>query len=64
MEAKHQKMEALRAEIQPKFEALRASTSAEIRSVLTPEQQPKFDAMQADWAKRKEKWHRHEESRG
>ena len=49
LEAKRQKMDTLRAEIRPKFEELRTSTSADIRQLLTAEQQKKFDAMQAEW---------------
>ena len=47
LQAKRQKIDALRAEIRPRFEDLRASTSAEIRRVLTTEQQQRFDVMEA-----------------
>ena len=60
LEAKRQKIEALRAEIRPRFDEIRTSTSGEIRQLLTPEQQQQFDAMEAERAaKRKqfrEKW--------
>ena len=49
LDGKRQKIDALRAEIRPKFEEIRSSTSAEIRGLLTPEQQKKFDAMQIEW---------------
>ena len=52
-EAKHPQMEILRDEMKPKFEALRASTQAEIRKLLTPEQEKKFDEMNA---KMEERW--------
>ncbi len=57
MEAKRQKMDALRAEIRPQFQALRTSTSAEIRQVLTPEQQKTFDAMQEKQQARMKRFH-------
>jgi Spy/CpxP family protein refolding chaperone len=41
----HQQMEALSKETGPKFEAIRNSTSDQIRSVLTPEQLTKFNEM-------------------
>ena len=56
LDGKRQKIDTLRAEIQPKFEAIRTSTSAEIRGLLTPEQQKKFDAMQVEWQAKKKKW--------
>ena len=49
LETKRQKMDALRAEIRPRFDELRASTGAEIRRLLTPEQQQRFDVMEAEW---------------
>ena len=52
LDAKRQKIDVLRAEIRPRFEDIRTSTSAEIRQVLTPEQQRTFDAMEADWGAR------------
>jgi len=53
LETKRQKMDALRAEIRPRFEEIRTSTSAEIRKLLTPEQQQTFDVMQVKWDARK-----------
>ena len=47
LEAKRQKLDALRGEIRPKFQELHASTSAEIRRLLNPDQQRIFDEMQA-----------------
>ena len=56
LDGKRQKMDALRAEIRPKFEAIRTSTSADIRSLLMPEQQKKFDIIQAEWEAEAKKW--------
>ena len=57
LEAKRQKMEALRAEIRPRFEELRASTSDEIRRLLTPEQQQRFDVMETEWQTQRKRFH-------
>ena len=57
LEAKRQKMDALRAEIKPRFEEIRISTSGEIRQLLNPDQQPRFDAMETEWAARKKRFH-------
>ena len=57
LEAKRQKIDALRAEIRPRFEEIRTSTGAEIRQLLTPEQQRKFDVMQAKWEARTKRFH-------
>ncbi len=56
-EAKRQKIEALRAEMRPKFEEIRTSTSAEIRRLLTPEQQPRFDVMETEWHRKMKRFH-------
>ena len=53
LEAKRQKIDALRADIRPKFEEIRTSTAADIRKLLTLEQQQKFDVMQAEWESRR-----------
>ncbi len=53
LEAKRQKIDALRADIRPKFEEIRTSTAADIRKLLTPEQQQKFDVMQVEWETRR-----------
>ena len=60
LEAKRQKLDALRAEIQPRFAEIRASTAAEIRRLLTLEQQKTFDVMQTEWDARMKTW-RHRE---
>ncbi len=57
LEAKRQKMDALRAEIKPRFEEIRTSTSAEIRQLLTADQQRRFDVMEAEWAAKKKRFH-------
>lgn len=49
LEAKRQSIDALRAEIRPRFEEIRNSTRQEIRKRLTPEQRQKFDALQEEW---------------
>ena len=53
LEAKRQKIDALRAEIHPKFDQIRQETRTEIRQLLTPEQQRTFDAMTAEWESRR-----------
>src|SRR5262245_24768761 len=54
------KFVALKKEMRPKFDELRAATRAEIRVVLTPEQQAKFDVIADQFEKkiqqRREKW--------
>lgn len=60
-EAKHPQMLALQAEIQPKFEALRQATDAEIRQILSPDQQKKFDEIRT---KMEEKHKKHGEKFG
>ncbi len=49
LDAKRVKIEALRTEFRPKFDEIRATTRAEIRQVLTPEQQQQFDVMDAEF---------------
>ena len=39
------RMKTMRAEMRPKFEALRDETRAEIRKMLTPEQIPRFEEL-------------------
>ncbi|PIQ83413.1 MAG: hypothetical protein COV75_07745 [Candidatus Omnitrophica bacterium CG11_big_fil_rev_8_21_14_0_20_63_9] len=63
LDAKRQKIDALRAELRPKFDAVRTSTSADIRQLLTPQQQPAFDALEADWEARKARWRERREGR-
>ena len=57
LDAKRQKVETLRSEIRPRFEEIRAATSAEIRQLLNPKQQQTFDILQAKWAARKRRFH-------
>ena len=59
LQAKRQKIDALRAEIRPRFEEIRTSTSAEIRRALTPEQQRQFDLMEAQRDARMKRFHDH-----
>lgn len=56
LEAKRQKIDALRADMRPTFEEIRASASAEIRQLLTPAQQQRFDRFEADWHARWERY--------
>lgn len=55
LETKRLKMKALRAEVQPRFEEIRASAKDEIRAMLSPEQLPRFEKLEADWSARREK---------
>jgi Spy/CpxP family protein refolding chaperone len=57
LEAKRLKIDAFRAEMKPKFEEIRTSTSAEIRQILTPEQQRRFDEMNAEFEARGKRLH-------
>ena len=57
LEAKRQKMEALRNEVRPRREEIRQSTQTEIRKLLSPEQQTKFDRMEKEWQARRAKRH-------
>ncbi len=52
-DAHHPQMLALQAETRPKFEALRNSVQAEIRTILTPDQIPGFEKMNT---KMQERW--------
>ena len=45
LDAKRQKMEALKNEARPRREEIRQATRTEIRKLLSPEQQQKFDKM-------------------
>ena len=57
LEAKRQKMEALRNEVRPRREEIRQSTQSEIRKLLSPEQQTKFDRMEKEWQARRSQRH-------
>lgn len=50
-------MQALRAEMNPKFKAIRGEMNLEIRAILTPEQLTRFEAMEAQWEARMGRWH-------
>jgi Spy/CpxP family protein refolding chaperone len=56
LEAKRQKIDALRAEMRPRFEEVRAAARAELRPLLTPAQQDKLEAMETKWEQRKQRW--------
>ena len=57
-DAKHKKMIELKAEVHPKFEALRKSAHDEINKLLTVEQQKKFDEIDAKIEAKHKKWDR------
>ena len=57
LQVKRRKIDTLRAEIKPRFDELRASTSAEIRHTLTPEQQRQFDLMETQRDARMKRFH-------
>ena len=50
-------MQALRAEMRPKFQAIRGEMNREIRTILTAEQLKRFEAMEAEWEARMGRWH-------
>ncbi len=60
LEEKRSRIDALRAEMRPKFEEIRSATRAEIRQILTPAQQKEFDSMIAEHEARektfRERW--------
>lgn len=49
-------MEALRAEMRPKFRAIRGEMQQEIRAILTPEQRKRFEAMESKSETRRAQW--------
>ncbi len=51
-------MEALRAEVAPKFDAIRKSVNRKIRPILNVDQQKKFDEIEARWETRRKAFHR------
>lgn len=55
--AKRGEMQKIKAEIRPKFEALRKSTNAEMKKFLTSEQQKKLDALDAKMESMHKKMH-------
>ena len=61
--AKHKRMEEMRQEIFPKFEAIRSEVHGEIRAVLKPDQQIKFEELRKKREARRKKrfgpWRRH-----
>lgn len=56
LEAKRQKIDALRAETRPRFNEIRSPASAEIHQLLTLEQQARYDKIEAEQQARKERW--------
>lgn len=55
LEAKRAQFSALREEMSPRFDEIRASSKLEIRKVLTPEQEEKFEKIEARWEERLKK---------
>lgn len=55
-ETQRQKIDALREETSPRFEAVRQSASVEIRQLLTEEQKLKFDEMEKKHAEMRRRW--------
>ncbi|MBI5595066.1 MAG: hypothetical protein HY928_03145 [Elusimicrobia bacterium] len=53
LDDKRRKLDAMRSEAEPRFEALRLEGRREIRAVLRPDQQERFDRLEADWEKRR-----------
>lgn len=51
--ASHEKINALRAEMRPKFEEIRKKTQEDILPYLTPEQQKKFNRMNEEMERRR-----------
>ena len=52
-----QKVESLREEMAPKFDALRKTTRDRIRALLNPQQQAKFDQLAEKWEAGAKRWH-------
>jgi Spy/CpxP family protein refolding chaperone len=55
-EEKRRKIEAIRSEVHPRYDAIHRSASDEIRRLLTPEQQAKFDEMEKKQAEKRRRW--------
>ncbi len=51
--------EALRAEMSPKFRAIRDEMEREIQALLTEDQRKRFEAMETHWEARKKRWGSH-----
>ncbi len=56
LESKRAQFKALREEMSPRFEQLRASSQKEIEKILTPDQIPAFKKMEERWQSRRQKW--------
>jgi Spy/CpxP family protein refolding chaperone len=57
METKREQFRALHEETRPRFEEIRASSKAEIRKLLTPEQIQRFEELEKKWEERRKNWH-------
>lgn len=55
-EAKRRAVEALRAEVRPRFQEIHKNAVAEIRPLLTPEQQEKLDVMETRREEERRRW--------
>ncbi len=58
LDEKRRRIDALRAQVRPQFDAIRQDTTTQIRVLLTPEQQRTFDHLQVAWEHRWDAWRR------
>ncbi|MCX5789055.1 MAG: periplasmic heavy metal sensor [Elusimicrobia bacterium] len=58
LDEKRQKIDALRGEFRPRFEAIHQSMRTDIRRMLDAKQQARFDEMQKEWEARRKKHER------
>ncbi len=56
LNTKTERMEALRAEVRPRFKTIRTEMKQEISAILTAEQRVRFEAMEREWEARKKNW--------
>ncbi len=56
LDAKQQQLRALRQEMHPRFEELRAQTREKILPLLSDEQKVKFDVMEKEFEAKRRKW--------
>ena len=53
LDSAQEQTETFRAEVRPKFQAIRNEMSRSIRTLLTDEQRKRFEAMETEWTARK-----------
>ena len=56
LDSANEQTEAFRAEVRPKFQAIRSEMSQSIRALLTDEQRKRFETMEAEWEAHKKRW--------